>query len=129
MTLVFDGPVPRGGLSKQMSSSRITVRFAAPATADDVIVEMIHQVRHPSSLRVVTGDSAIRHEARLRRCRHVDAVAFVREMFAPPRGSKRAEPATPEKPTEISPEETKTWLDVFGIDEAEPVDGQDAVNH
>ena len=69
VTLVFDGPVPRGGLARQMSSGRIAVRFAAPATADDVIVEMIHHASQPTALVVVTGDTAIRHEARLGACR------------------------------------------------------------
>ncbi len=47
VTLVFDGPEPIGGLSRQMASSRITVRFSAPKSADDIIVALIHRARDP----------------------------------------------------------------------------------
>ena len=126
VTLVFDGPVPRGGLSKQMSSNRITVRFAAPVTADDIIVQLIHRAGHPTSLSVVTGDTAIRHEAGLRRCRHVDVVAFVRELFSDSVATNRSESAPREKPAEVSPEETKAWLDEFGFDDNEASDSDEA---
>ena len=129
VTLVFDGPVPREGLAKQMTSSRVTVRFSAPATADDVIVSMIEQAKHPEMLRVVSGDTAIRHAAKHRRCRDSDAISFVAELF--PAGEKaRPRPATPvEKPETVSPEEANEWLKEFGVadGEDEPFDGHDAM--
>ena len=126
VTLVFDGAAPRGGLSKQMSSSRITVRFSVPVTADDVIVDLVQRAEDAPSIRVVTSDTAISHEARLRRSRHTDSVAFVKELFAGPadngpRFKPASEPAK-EKPDEMSPEEVREWLDLFGADGADRAD-------
>ncbi len=127
VTLVFDGAVPAGNLARQMSSSRITVCFSAPATADDIIVGMIHRARDPATVRVVTGDKAIRHEARIRRCRHIDAVAFVHELFPPPKASKGPKGPPAEKPEEVSPDEAQEWLDLFDLDDDEPFDGHDTM--
>lgn len=125
VTLVFDGPVPWGGLSKQMSSRRIAVRFSGPQTADDVIVDLIHRARDPASVRVVTGDTAIRHEARLRRCRHTDVVSFVRELFPQPDRKEPPKGRMSEKPEQISAAEAEEWLDTFGLDEGGPRDHPD----
>jgi len=129
VTLVFDGPVPREGLAKQMTSSRITVRFSAPATADDVIVAMIQRAKDPGTVRVVSGDKAIRLEAAYRRCLHIDAVGFVAELFPSEGKSQPAAPAMGEKPQKVSPEETKEWLERFGFDsdDTELFDGHDAM--
>ncbi len=81
VTLVFDGPIPPGGLARQMASDRITVRFSAPVTADDIIVDMIHQAKDPTIIRVVTSDNAIRHEAKRRRSRNTVAADFIEELF------------------------------------------------
>jgi len=112
--VVFDGPVPYGALAKQMTSKRTEVRFAAPATADDVIVALIQGERDPARVLVVSDDTAIRYEARRRRCRHSGAVAFVAELFPPgakPESERR--PARGNKPTIISDEEKREWLDAF----------------
>ena len=127
VTLVFDGAIPAGDLAKQMSSSRIKVRFSAPATADDIIVGMIHRARDPATVRVVTGDKAIRHEARIRRCRHVEAAAFVPELFPSPKVSQGPKHSPAEKPEEVPPDEAREWLDLFDLDEEEPFDGHDAM--
>ncbi len=82
VTLVFDGPVPRGGLARQMRSKRMAVRFSAPLTADDVIVELVKTAVYPTALRIVTGDNAIRLEASYRRCVCTGDAEFVRELFA-----------------------------------------------
>ena len=82
VTLVFDGPVPRGGFATQMRSKRMAVQFSAPLTADDVIVELIKTAAHPAMIRVVTGDNAIRLEASYRRCTCTGDAEFVRELFA-----------------------------------------------
>lgn len=114
VTVVFDGPTPRGELEKQMASKRIEVRFAAPASADDVIVATIQRERDPIGLLVVSDDTAIRHEARARRCRHSGTVAFIAELFPPgakPEGERR--PQRGEKPAAISDKEKQEWLDIF----------------
>ncbi len=129
VTLVFDGPVPREGLAKQMTSGRITVRFSAPATADDVIVAMIQRAKDPGAVRVVSGDKAIRLEASYRRCLHTDAAGFVAELFPSEGKRKPAAPAAGEKPRKVSPRETEEWLELFGFDsdDTEPFDGHDAM--
>lgn len=130
VTLVFDGPTPPGGLSRQMSSSRITVRFSAPRTADDIIVALIHRAKDPGSVRAVSSDTAIRHEAHLRRCTCTDCVAFVAELFG--KADSPPSPATSsseDKPVVGLSTDTDRWLDEFGIDLAdEPFDGFDAMN-
>ena len=125
VTLVFDGAVPPGDLARQMSSTRIRVRFSAPATADDIIVGMIHRARDPATVRVVTGDKAIRHEARIRRCRHTDAVTFVHELFPSPKASSGPKRPPAEKPEQVSPDEAREWLDLFDLDDEDPFDGHD----
>jgi len=117
VTLVYDGPTPRRGLAGQMQSRWVTTVFSAPRTADDIIIDMIHNVTAAGSIRIVTSDTAIRREATHRRCRWTSSPAFVEELFAkPPRAGKIADPP-PEKPTHLSPEETQQWLDEFNVDD------------
>lgn len=121
VTLVFDGAAPPGGLSRQMSSPRISVRFAAPRSADDVIVAIVESCRHPDRLRVVSADSAIGYAARSRRCGHTKSPAFVGELFAGA-GEDRL-PASPfaEKPEALSEREREEWLREFeGPDAPDP---------
>ena len=128
VTLVFDGPTPPGGLGQQFSSSRITVRFSAPKTADDIIVALIHRAKDPGSIRAVSSDTAIRHEAHLRRCATTDSVAFVAELFGKAPLPQAAAASPEEKPVTESPEETQRWLDEFGIDiDDDLFDGFDAM--
>jgi len=129
VTLVLDGPAPRGGLLKQMTSSRIVVRFSAPQTADDIIVALVRKARDPGCVRVVSSDTALRHAARARRCHHTDSVSFIRELFAKP--GDPFVPAVPadEKPQGVTPEESRRCLEQFGFDEDdEPFEGHDAMH-
>lgn len=130
VTLVFDGPVPDGSLSKQMSSDRIAVLFSAPVTADDVIVRLIHDAKHPTDLRVISSDNAILHEARGRKCRNGDCPSFIQELFTP-QGEPHPPTSTPgEKPPGVTRQEAKQWLDEFGFgdDGNEPFNGYEAMN-
>ncbi len=133
VTIVFDGPVPREGLAKQMASGRITVRFSAPDTADDVIVAEIKTALHPTHIRIVTADKAIRREARHRRSQDTDSASFVQELFR--QASDTHEPMVIENPTCEKPEapsrkESDDWLEMFGYDSdaKRPCDGSDAAN-
>jgi len=130
VTLAFDGPTPSGGLAKQMTSTRMTVTFSAPATADDVIVSMIEQAKRPELLRIVSSDNAILHAARQRRCQTTDAVTFIAGLFPPQPDSAPHQPPPsqkPEKPQVKSTDETDQWLDLFGVDDDEPFDGYGAM--
>ena len=122
VTLVFDGSAPAGGLGQQFESRRIHVRFSAPKTADDVIVDLIGKARPPADTRVVSDDTALGHAARMRRCGHVTCRAFISELFA-----ERRKPATGGAPCESEthpsnapgasdlPASTDEWLNFFGL--------------
>ena len=143
VTLVFDGPIPPPGLAGQMSSDRITVRFSAPVTADDIIVDMIYQAGEgkddlcpPTAIRVVTSDNAIRHEAKGHRSQNTTAADFIDELlphgFEPRPPGSVSQPTSPptaaEKPGGLSAKEAKGWRTEFGLDdEPEPFDGYDAM--
>ncbi len=135
VTLVFDGPVPRGGLATQMGSTRrletgstLTVRFSAPATADDVIVQTVRDARDPGAIRVVSSDRAIGHAAKYRRCRLTQAADFVAELWPEPEKTADDAPSSSEKPTTDAGD---SWLDTFGYQASddEPFDGFDAMTH
>lgn len=127
VTLVFDGPEPRGAMSQQMQSPQLDVRFSAPHTADDIIVAMVHETKDPGRIRVVSGDKAIRAEAVSHRCVHVTSVDFVAELF-PPKSQAPPHPSSrPEKPEPGG--STEQWLEAFGYDGSDPnsFDGLDAM--
>jgi predicted RNA-binding protein with PIN domain len=131
ITIVFDGPPPRRELAKQMDSTRVFVRFSAPATADDVIVDMVQNARHPTAIRVITSDTAIRHEAKYRRCRHTDSASFVRELFATTDSTQLKQTESekkPEKPKSVPAEEVEEWMDVFNSDDQPSPDDLDLMN-
>ena len=124
VTLVFDGSAPKGELARQMSSKRIKVVFAAPQSADDVIVEKLRQARQPSSITVITDDTAIAHEARRRRAGHIGCLSYIETLYAP-KNEKRQEtpqsealdgPDGTDKPENVSQEEIERWVEFFEDD-------------
>lgn len=125
-TVVFDGTPPTRGLKRQLAPQGLDVRFSAPRTADDLIVELIHAVPNPGQVLVVTDDKAILYEARLRGCASMANLTFIEKLFPPPSRSPSAPPASPsEKPTDVSPEDLAYWRREFGVPDAtdEPSDG------
>lgn len=136
VTLVFDGPAPRGGLSKQMASSRIAVRFSAPRTADDVIVGYFAKRGSGSAYRVVSSDTAIGHAARAKKGRVTSSAEFIDELFPKDgvggdpsvrRSGGDDAPAT-EKPSDMSDAEREEWLKIFGdADDDESFPGESAM--
>ncbi len=129
VTLVFDGPMPKGGLAKQMQPEGIRVLFSAPETADDSIVRMVRAAPDPAQLLVFSSDTAIRYEAGLRRCKRSNSASFVATLFPPAADQHEKQLEQPEKPDGVSPQEASEWLDVFGNpdDEDPPFDGDDAM--
>jgi len=127
VTVVFDGAPPPGPMARQLSSTTVSVQFSAPATADDVIAAMIARAPDPARHRVISSDNAIRHEARLRRCRDDGADAFIRELFPDPPAQRRTSAGTPEKPGDLSPDDQADWRRTFGGDDDEPFDGYQAM--
>ena len=129
VTLIFDGPAPRGGFGKQLAPASLTVRFSAPATADDLIVAAIRDEKEPTRLRIVTSDTAIRHAAGYRKCHCTDAVDFIAELFPRQSSSGVVKPPTDEKPTDIDPHEAQRWESTFGGSDEEPFAGFGAMLH
>lgn len=137
VTLVFDGPAPRGGLSKQMASSRIAVRFSAPRTADDVIVGYFAKRGSGAAYRVVSSDTAIGHAARAKKGRVTSAAEFIGELFPEGGSSSGARTSgdgvgggspTAEKPSAMSDAERDEWLEIFGdADDGESFPGESAM--
>ena len=129
ITLVFDGPSPQPAMARQMSSKRMDVLFAAPRSADDVIIEKLQHARYPLTVSVVTDDGAIAHEARRRRAAHIGCVAFIEALFSPDptdghddmRGARSDVPPGPEKPESVSKEEVDRWVEFFD-DDPSPLD-------
>ncbi len=131
VTIVFDGPPPRRELARQMDSTRVFVRFSAPATADDVIVDIVHRARQPSTIRVVTSDTAIRHEAKYRRCQHTDSASFVQALFKTADEPVADATPTTEKPADVSEREVREMMELLNgevdepLNDAELLDGED----
>ncbi len=118
VTLVFDGPPPREGMLRQMSSRRIVLRFSAPVTADDVIIAMVSKTPHPDVVFVVTDDTAIKYEAKRKRCRHTGTIAFIKEVFREPGESGPPSPTASdeEKPQDQTAEDVDRWTALFDDD-------------
>jgi len=122
VTIVFDGPTPRGDLARQIEQPNLTVRFSESRTADAVIEDLIARAKAPGRLTIVTTDRAIQHTARYRRCKCIDAGPFLIELCSVPQPTEPHAPAPPEKPNEPSRGETQEWLDEFGPDLPEATD-------
>jgi hypothetical protein len=125
-TLVFDGPAPTRGLKRQLAPEGLDVRFSAPRTADDLIVELIHAAPSPDQVLVVSDDKAILYEARLRGCASASSKWFTEAIFACSPDSPGAAPQPlAEKPTDVSREDRAYWRREFGVPDAEddPLDG------
>lgn len=107
VTIVFDGPSPASGLARQMAVAGVEVRYSAPLTADDVIVEAVARASRPRELGVVTADRAIRVEASRRKCQCLDTMDFLQQLDEawrqrPPR--PRSDPPAPKnKPPKFDP--------------------------
>ncbi len=129
VTVVFDGPTPRGGMAAQLASPRIDVQYSAPKSADDIIIAQVKRAKNPGQVRVISSDTAIQYEARMRRCRATDCLAFIQELY-PPHSQKGGKAPQKTDPKENLSQDADEWLNYFGLDniEEEPFDGFDAMN-
>ena len=125
--VVFDGPAPRP-FSEPPEDMTVEAIFAAPASADDVILDEIDANSAPRRLTVVSTDRELRRAARRRRCKGVTSEDFADELL---HAANRPEPTGPREPAgkhsgRLSPEETKAWLREFGLEDVDddPMDLQ-----
>lgn len=104
-SVVFDRGQPTA--QQNLSNSILSVRFARPpATADDVIAELVRQERNPRGVVVVTSDARIRAAVRERGATVRDAASFARELLA--------QPALPnQKEKGLSAAEVEAWEHEF----------------
>ena len=129
--VVFDGHKPMASLVQQMVTRRVSVTFSGRETADDVIIRLVQRMKPAERSVIVSGDKAILHEAKTRRCPVMDAVSFVGEVFASTASSQpqRAE-TTEEKPSGGG--DVDEWLEEFGMDEPpqdDSFDGEEFMRH
>jgi predicted RNA-binding protein with PIN domain len=114
VTVVFDGGGPSGRLAEQIHDPRIAVCYGGPRQADDVLEELIAAHTAPRRLTVVSSDREVRRMATRRQCRSVKADLFARRLLAPP--PPAPEPVEPPgKRQGLSAEQTRQWLEEFGI--------------
>jgi predicted RNA-binding protein with PIN domain len=125
VTVVFDGPVPRGDLARQMQQPGLTVRFSGSNTADAVIEDEVARATAPADITVVTTDRAIQHAVRYRRASCIDSEQFVAQLSAEPATTTAPAPTEPEKPNEVSAEEARKLLEELGPDLPDVVDDLD----
>ena len=103
--IVFDGAPPLG-VPEVERLGRVTVRYAGPATADDVIVARLPAGGRAREWTVVTDDRGLAARVRARGARVEGAAPFLRRLGPAP---------TPgEKPETPSAEEIAELLAAFG---------------
>lgn len=106
-TVYFDGDDP----DRRAAPPGVSVRYAAPVSADEEICRRLREIRNPSEVIVVTNDHAL-----MRRCRDAGASVLSWDGFVS-RMSKRRVPGSAREPEEtVNVEE---WLKYFGLDKSQ----------
>ncbi len=103
-TVYFDGddaggPIPPPG---------VRVRYAAPMSADDAIIEKLRGTRYPAEVIVVTNDLQLQSRCRSAGAKVLDWHQFSTRMLSRKKRSKT------DSGQEIDVEE---WMDYFGIED------------
>lgn len=119
VVVVFDGGLP-GGVSKKLSTSRVTVIFAADkrSTADKILINRLRSGQKAQTLTLVSSDREVIAAAQQQGIPVLRAGAFASRLNSP----SENDPKQPEKDENphVSPEEVETWLKLFsGEDEEE----------
>jgi predicted RNA-binding protein with PIN domain len=116
VTVIFDGPAPRGDVARQIRDPNIMVDYSgAGVSADDALTSTIEGHSAARSLVVVSSDREIARVARRRRARAVrsdDFWAAVQRDLARPR-RRPLEPK--EKRHGLRPADTERWLRELGL--------------
>jgi len=119
--VVFDGAAPPEQMARQFRDGPVEAVFAAPLTADEVILERIADNSAPRRLVVVSTDREIRQAARRRRCQGHKSEPFAGLLLRLEKQRPRIDHEPPEKRHGLTAEQTEAWLKEFQLDE-----GQDA---
>jgi predicted RNA-binding protein with PIN domain len=124
VTVVFDASRAPPGASSQHQHQGIHVLYALHQQADDLIEDLVEADSSPRQLTVVSDDRRIKDAARKKQCIVRGCLDFMEEVqrqrhpLAVP-----ARPAEPDKPDNVSAEETQRWLKEFGGAEGANEDG------
>ena len=123
ITVVFDAMPSEPGLGVGKSPGVEIIFSGHKRTADDVIIQMIKSSSGPRDLTIVSSDREIKTAARRRGCKVRTAGEFIKtsaSQLARAQNKQASEPAAKEKG--LSGEQTKKWLEEFGIDPGQDKD-------
>ena len=112
LTVVFDGPPPDGSPEVE-NLGRVTVRYAGPSSADDVIVSLIPQGGQAAHWTIVTDDRTLRDRARERGAQA--------RTLAEWRSRRSRRPRRPQHEAKLSASEIAAWEAYFSTGK----DGED----
>ena len=107
LTVVFDGPPPRGRPKVQVFGD-VTVVFAAPRSADEEIVRRIREARDPRGVTVVTDDRALASAVSGAGARTAGIEVFSRDASA--RLTRPADPAAEKQAPPLGLADWERWF-------------------
>ena len=116
--VVFDAVAPDSpvGMGKELAVD--VVYSGHGRSADDVIIKMINKSSGPRDLTVVSSDRQIRTAAKSRGCKVRPAGEFLKASSRQLSRALRKRAIEPEEKTKgLDPEESRRWLEEFGIDD------------
>lgn len=126
MVVVCDGMPKPLGLIESPTDAVELVYSGVGRTADSVIMQMVVDDSAPKRLIVVSNDREIQKAARRRRARVWSCETFIHELLkGMNRGGKAADtpPAPAKQQGPLGDEEVDRWLERFGVDGEERLDG------
>ena len=109
--VVFDRGLP-GGLSRDLSTSQVTVIFASDGhnTADEVLRKRIRAVRDPGNYLLVSSDLEVRAAAEQRRMPVMTSAIFAAHMREV---RVQAQEDARSGDVHLAPDEVEMWLKLF----------------
>ncbi|MDY6878604.1 MAG: NYN domain-containing protein [Chloroflexota bacterium] len=109
-TVIFDRGLP-GGPSRELSGGGVKVVFAATGhTADGILRERVRRARDPRGLTVVTSDHEVIAVVQAGGARVKRSEEFAAQLSVPRSVGVEKE----KKEEDLSAEEVKEWLHIFG---------------
>ena len=125
VSVVFDGPVPDGGLLQQFGDSHVTVTFSGSGvSADSVIAALIAADSAPRRLVVVSTDREVARAAKRREATSMRSDEFWQLVQSELRRPERLVDEPPEKRRGLADQQTDDWLRAMGFD-VNPADDED----
>ncbi len=113
--VVFDGRKPAPALQAQLGGRYLALSFSGPASADEVIADMVGRDSAARRLLVVSTDRQVQRVARRRRAHVLRSDAFWIGMIRDLERPVRLPIEPPEKRTGLSDGQSSDWLDYFGL--------------